>query len=124
MNILKTISKLSDLNNELDDMEFHIFHLKVENGIFQLENDLEEMDKYDMVVSNIRNIFKQSSIITDEWIFKKNEINVLKNEYGISDLEEEYDRRYLHFKDGKKYLDSLYEKEFDILADKLAAFHL
>lgn len=114
--ILKTAFKISDLERQMEEMDFHIFHLKTEHEIFTHEDELEDIKaQNDCIIDDIEE--------NEEYATKQTEIEILKEEHGITVVEEEHERLYEHLMDGKKYLDRLMEDEFNLMADMLANFH-
>ena len=119
--ILTTVAKISNLEEQMICMKYHIYQKKTEHLIFYLEEDLSYMDKYD---KELRKMFGKSESLTDEYIIKKNEIDTIKDVEGITSLEKEYKNLKEHLKDGNRYFDSLLENEYNSMVHMLENFHL
>ena len=110
LNILHITSEVGDLNKYIEDLDFHLFHLKTENEIYAHEEELEE----------IRIIHNEES---EEYIMKLNEIEIIKGDHDIQNIEDEIDRLIAKLQDGEKYLEKLIEDEYNMLGYKLENFH-
>lgn len=113
---MKVAFKISDLESDLEDISFHIFHLKTENELFTHVEELED-------IRSKNDCLDYDSDEDEEYLTKQTEIELLREEHGIIELEDEYERMEEHLMDGKKYLDNLLEQEFNSIIGMLENFH-